>query len=90
MKHLKITSVVLSVAMCMSFVMTPVTAVADETEAPAETSESVPENTGTEPSVQNKETEETSETTKDPKETEESKEAEPSQPAETEPEKEEK
>jgi len=89
-KHLKITSVLLSVAMCMSFVMTPVTSVADETEAPAETSESVPENTGTEPSVQNKETEEPSETTKDPKETEESKEAEPSQPAETEPEKEEK
>ena len=90
MKLLKITSVLLSVAMCMSFIMTPVTSVADETEVPEETTESVPESTETEPPVQNKEKEEPSATTKDPKETEESKEAEPSQPAETEPEKEEK
>ena len=40
MKHIKITSVLLSVALCMSFVMTPVTAVAAETEVPSETTES--------------------------------------------------
>lgn len=32
MKHLKITSVLLSVAICMSFVMAPVLVTADETE----------------------------------------------------------
>ena len=37
MKHLKITSVLLSAAMCVSFVMAPVGVFADETEAPAET-----------------------------------------------------
>ena len=38
MKHIKITSVLLSVVMCASLVLMPVSAIADETEAPAETS----------------------------------------------------
>ena len=37
MKHLKVTSVLLSAAMCMSMVMTPVSVFADETEASSET-----------------------------------------------------
>ena len=36
MKHLKITSVLMSVVMCASMVMTPVSVIADETEAPSE------------------------------------------------------
>ena len=39
MKHLKITSVLLSAAICMSFVMTPVMVTADETEVPEQTTE---------------------------------------------------
>ena len=37
MKHIKITSVLLSAAMCASMVMTPVPVMADETEVPSET-----------------------------------------------------
>lgn len=76
MKHVKIMSVLLSVAMCMSLVMAPVCVFADETEAPAETIES------TEAS-EKKETEA-------PKETKETKkETEPSEPSATETEREE-
>ena len=39
MKHLKITSILLSAAICMSFVMTPVMVTADETEIPEQTTE---------------------------------------------------
>ena len=79
MKHFKITSVLLSVVMCMSFILTPVTAVADETQAPEETTEA------TEAPETSKETEAAKETEK-LDETE--KETEPSEPAETEPEEE--
>ncbi len=76
MKHLKITSILLSVAMCMSFVMTPVTSVADETEAPEETTEA----------TEAPETKETEETTKETeKETEPSEETVPETSKETEP-----
>ena len=37
MKHLKVTSVLLSAVMCMSMLMTPATVLADETEVPSET-----------------------------------------------------
>ena len=37
MKHLKVTSALLSLVMCVSMVMVPVAVIADETEAPAET-----------------------------------------------------
>ena len=37
MKHIKATSVLLSVAMCSSMLLTPVSVLADETAAPAET-----------------------------------------------------
>ena len=37
MKHFKVTSAILSAVMCMTMVMTPVTALADETETPSET-----------------------------------------------------
>ena len=45
MKHLKIMSVLMSAAIAASMVTTPVSVIADETEAPAETTEStvVPE-----------------------------------------------
>lgn len=47
MKHIKITSVMLSAVMCASLVLMPVSAIADETEAPAETQteETAPETT---------------------------------------------
>ena len=48
MKHIKITSVLLSVAMCVSMVMAPVSVIADETEAPAETQTEVTEKEKTE------------------------------------------
>ena len=50
MKYLKFVSFLMAVAMCMSFVMTPVLVTADETEASAETTETteVPENKETE------------------------------------------
>ena len=69
MKLLKITSVLMSAAVCMSFVMTPVTAVADETEVPEQTTEA---------------TEETKETkSTEASESQETKDTEPSEPAET-------
>ena len=74
MKHLKITSVLMSVAMCMSFVMTPVSVLADETEAPEQTIET----TETAEAPETKETEAA-------KETEASKETEPSKETETAP-----
>ena len=37
MKHLKVTSALLSAVMCMSMVATPVAVMADETSAPEET-----------------------------------------------------
>ena len=76
MKHIKITSVLLSVAMCASFVMTPVSVFADETEVPSETTET----------SQSKETEATEATEDTRKETESSKdsETEPSEETDTE------
>ena len=67
MNHLKITSVFLSVALCMSFVMTPVTAVADETEAPSETTETTEatETTETKETEAPKETEKVTEPTEE-------------------------
>lgn len=59
MKHLKITSVLLSISMCASMVMAPVSVIADDTEAPSETQTEVTE----------KEEPETKET-QEPKETE--------------------
>ena len=73
MKHLKIISVLLSVAICMSFVMTPVLVTADETEAPEQTIEA------TEAPETSKETEAAKETEK-PDET-----GKETEPAETEP-----
>ncbi len=75
MKHLKITSILLSVAMCMSFIMTPVTSVADETEAPEETTEATE-------ATETKETEETEETTKETEKATEPSESEESEPTE--------
>ncbi len=75
MKHLKITSFLLSAAICMSFVMTPVMVTADETEVPEQT-------TGATEATETKETEATKETEK-AKETE--KETEPSEETETAP-----
>ena len=69
MKHLKITSVLLSAAICMSFVMTPVSVIADETEASEQTTEATE-------APETKETEAT-------KETEKAKEPEVTEPSES-------
>ena len=69
MKHLKITSVLLSAAICMSFVMTPVMVTADETEVPEQTTEATE-------APETKETEAT-------KETEKAKEPEVTEPSES-------
>ncbi|WP_295095015.1 leucine-rich repeat protein, partial [Ruminococcus sp.] len=69
MKHLKITSVLLSAAICMSFVMTPVMVTADETEVPEQTTEAAE-------APETKETEAT-------KETEKAKEPEVTEPSES-------
>lgn len=69
MKHLKIASVLLSAAICMSFVMTPVMVTADETEVPEQTTEATE-------APETKETEAT-------KETEKAKEPEVTEPSES-------
>ena len=80
MKHIKITSVLLSVAMCVSMVMAPVSVIADETEAPAETQTEVTEKEKPE----TKETQAHEEPEKQPekKESEQAGETEPAQPSE--------
>ena len=80
MKHIKITSVLLSVAMCVSMVMAPVSVIADETEAPAETQTEVTEKEKPE----TKETQAHEEPEKEPekKESEQAGETEPAQPSE--------
>ncbi len=80
MKHIKITSVLLSVAMCVSMVMAPVSVIADETEAPAETQTEVTEKEKPE----TKETQAHEEPEKEPekKEAEQAGETEPAQPSE--------
>lgn len=74
MKRLKITSVFLSVVMCASMVMTPVSVMADDTAAPEETQ--------TEETTEKKETKETKETSKPTKK--EAEKPEDSAPEETE------
>lgn len=69
MKLLKITSVLMSAAVCMSFVITPVTAVADETEVPEQTTEAAEETKATKSTKAS--------------EAQETKDTEPSEPAET-------
>jgi len=101
MKHLKITSIILSVSMCMSMIAAPVSVFADETPSETETIETTKE---TEPKETEKkkaeetkapkETEKVVETSKEERETEASskpepsetvKETEASKPSETEP-----
>ena len=71
MKHLKITSVFLSAAICMSFVMTPVMVTADETEVPEQTTEAT-ESPNTKETEATKETEKAKETEKETGHSEES------------------
>ena len=79
MKLLKITSVLMSAAVCMSFVITPVTAFADETEVSEQTTETVDETKATK-STKASEAQETNDTeSSEPAETSET------TPAETEP-----
>ena len=90
MNHLKITSILVSVAMCMSFVMTPVTAFADETEAPEQTTEATESKETEAPKETEKETEPTKDTETEPTEetvpeiTKESEPAEETVPSESE------
>ena len=78
--HLKITSTMLSAVMCASMIMAPVSAIADETEAPVETQTEVTEKE--EPET--KETQAPEEPEKEPetKESEQAGETEPAQPSE--------
>ncbi len=78
--HLKITSTMLSAVMCASILMAPVSAIADETEAPVETQTEVTEKE--EPET--KETQVPEEPKKEPetKESEQAGETEPAQPSE--------
>jgi len=78
MKHLKITSVLLSASMCISMVMTPVGVLADETAAPTETQTEVTEKEEPKDTEEKKPAE-----TEAPKATEN--ETEPSKETETEP-----
>ena len=68
MKHLKVSSAVLSAIMCMSMVMTPVAVMADETETPSQTQ--------TTEAAEEKETEEPEESAEQDPEVEEDKEVE--------------
>ena len=81
MKHLKITSVLLSAAICVSFVMTPVGVFADEIDAPAETTAATeaPETKETEEAKETTKAAEPSEETETSKETEATKETESSE-----------
>ena len=90
MKHLKITSVVLSAVMCMSMFATPVSVFADETPADPETQTEAAEKQESEatekPAPKETEKEEPEETVKEEPEAEEKKEPEQTaEPAETEP-----
>ena len=88
MKHLKITSILLTVSMCMSMIVTPVSVLADETPAPSET-ETVettqkpePKETEKKKPVETKvpkETEKPTETTKEEEAPEETSKPEPSE-----------
>ena len=80
MKHIKITSVLLSVAMCVSMVMAPVSVIADETEAPAETQTEVTEKE--KPETKEAQAHEEPEKQPEKKESEQAGETEPAQPSE--------